>query len=92
LIFFSFCLVKDPDNLSFPSFNTSIKYQVDVERNSNKNGFTEEISESYDGLLNIAVSTTYIAGKKVSTYLYPDSDELLFVSGKYFYFFLLNSF
>ncbi len=56
-------------------------YQADVERNKNSNGFTEEINEIYDGVKNIGVSSTYAVGQKVNTYIYPNTDELLLVTG-----------
>ena len=70
---------KDPDNLPLPLYDISMKYQADIERN--KNGVTEEITETYDGEKNIAASSTTVGSRSISTYLYPNTKEIIYVMG-----------
>ncbi|CAF0782404.1 unnamed protein product [Brachionus calyciflorus] len=70
----------DGENIKIPSHNSSSRFQVSVEKNSNKNIFTEEIDEFYDGLSNIGISINTFEGQKIYTYSYYDQNELLLVS------------
>ena len=65
--------------MPFPLFDLNMKYQAYIEKN--KNGITEEIVESYDGEKNIAAMSTVVGGKRISTYLNPSKNELIYVMG-----------
>ena len=84
-IYFCF-LIKvsdDGQNLPLPSQDIA-KYQASIERNNDLEKITEEITEYYDSTDNIGISINYLAGKKLSTYSYYNTDELLLVQGRGF--------
>jgi hypothetical protein len=56
-----------------------MKYQASIERN--RNGLTEEITEYYDGALNIGISKQINAGYQISSYCYYSINEALIISG-----------
>lgn len=72
---------QDPDfaNNPLPSFPEEAVYRVDIE--SNKDGFTSEVKEYYDGKLNKARSSSLAVGLNINSYVYPSTKELLIVKG-----------
>lgn len=72
----------DGQQIQIPLHNSSERYQISAEKNSNKNMFTIEIDEYYDGLSNIGISINTFIGQKIYTYSYYDQNELLLVESK----------
>jgi hypothetical protein len=65
-----------------PTFNITQRYQSSIEKNSDELSITEEISEFYDGIDNVAIAVTTLAGNVVGTYSYYNINELLLVKGQ----------
>ncbi|RNA35759.1 EF-hand domain-containing D1 [Brachionus plicatilis] len=72
----------DGEQVSIPSHNSSERFQISAEKNSNKNLFTVEIDEFFDGQSNIGISINTFIGQKLYTYSYYDQNELLLIQNE----------
>ncbi len=81
LLNIDFYLAADPNQIKIPNFDENGRYQAVIEKNSFKNGLTEEIQEYFDRVEDLGIAITTLAGTPVTTYSYYKLNELLLVSG-----------
>lgn len=74
-------IVVDGPLLPVPQPNITSKFQSNTEKTSG--AISEEIREFYDGLNNFGLSIQTVAGNRVYSYSFYDTNELLFIEGRF---------
>ena len=84
-------IVVDGPLFPVPQPNITSKFQSNTEKTSG--AISEEIREFYDGLNNFGLSIQTVAGNRVYSYSFYDTNELLFIEGRFnFNFFSILAF